>query len=58
MNSMKTSTFQRRVRQKTVIRDEFFTTLETGRGKITVLMNPEDFNRRWIVRLRFEPLYN
>lgn len=50
--------YEKRFRNKYVVKEEIISVLNPGKGKIRIIMNPEDFYNRWEVRFRIEPLYN
>ena len=58
INTAQMRTFEKRLRTRTKVFEEIVSILDPGRGKIKILLSPEDFQGRWKVTFRLEPLYN
>jgi hypothetical protein len=50
--------FDRRIVGRGRVTEEVITILDPGKGKVKIMMNPEDFKTRWKVHFLMEPLYN
>lgn len=49
---------EKRLWYKTKIVQEGFSVLDPGTGQIRILMNPEDFNRKWKVDFKVDFMYS
>jgi hypothetical protein len=58
IESNRLRTYEKRVIERRQVREEIVVVLNPGRGLLRFVMNPEDFNRRWKVSFKIDPLYN
>lgn len=54
----KVSLYEKRVFKKTHVKDEVAAILPPGSGKLSLLLNPADFNGRWSVKMEIDRLNN